>query len=318
LLQPFVRLSVAQVSRLDRLCREDIAGRSGIYGTHRDRGMIRNFGRESAGLALAGSCPCSTEAGIRSRIVERRSPMNTQARKTTTEGSGHLRGSLAAPQFPEPPPAHADQAEGVSIAPGVLQLLRGESVGDVQRDVGATAVTLSGYLRAASPQRAHEILEPIVGRDSGPLGMSELQRLEALIVLLRACSFLRHLGCFSRWGGELEALSLKQLGTAPEEAVSGLRLTMSWKDSIGEYYRARILGDGVPAATLSRCSVATRAGLAFARTGLAIRLGDLDTAETLGTQVVVLRTRVVTRVCAGTPGCAWLRSSSTEADSRRL
>jgi DNA-binding NtrC family response regulator/tetratricopeptide (TPR) repeat protein len=79
---------------------------------------------------------------------------------------------------------------------------------------------------------------------------------------------------------------MAHLGTAPEEAVRGLRLIMIWRDSFGEYGKAQALGDGIPARALKRCSVATRAGLASALTGVAIRLGHLDTAETLGARAV--------------------------------
>jgi DNA-binding NtrC family response regulator len=148
------------------------------------------------------------------------------------------------------------------------------------------AVTLSGYLRAAPPQHAHEVLEPIVAGDPRYLGMSGTQRLEILTVFLRNCFSLGHPHCFARWGAELEMLSVKHLGTAPDEAVCGLRLTMIWRDSFGEYGRAQALGDGIPAPALQGCSVATRARLASARAGVAIRLGDLDTAEMLGAQAV--------------------------------
>jgi DNA-binding NtrC family response regulator/tetratricopeptide (TPR) repeat protein len=174
----------------------------------------------------------------------------------------------------------------MQITEGLLRILRGASVGIVQRELAVNAVTLSGYLRAAPPQRAHEVLEPVVAGDPRYLGMSGKQRLEILTVFLRNCHALGHPGCFARWGEELEALSVTHLGTAPEEAVCGLRLTMIWRDSFGEYGRARALGDGIPAPALNMCSVATRASLAFARTGVAIRLGDLDTAETLGAQAV--------------------------------
>jgi DNA-binding NtrC family response regulator len=231
--------------------------------------------------------------GTKTRIMERYPPMDTSARDPIAKNPRYLPDSAG---WPDPRPvdpqgvdsrfAHPGRTEGMRITEGLLRCLREARLGVVPRELGVNAVTLSGYLRAAPPQHTHEVLEPIVAGDPRYLGMSGTQRLEILTVFLRNCFSLGHPGCFARWGAELETLSMKHLGTAPDEAVCGLRLTMIWRDSFGEYSRARALGDRIPAPTLSMCSVATRAGLAFARTGVAIRLGDLDTAEMVGAQAV--------------------------------
>ena len=214
--------------------------------------------------------------------------MDTDARDPIAREPGHPQDTegRSDPQPAEPLSAHSSRPEGMRITEGLLRRLRGASVGIAQHKRGENAVTLSGYLRAAPPQHAHEDLEPVVAGDPRYLGMSGTQRLEILTVFLRSCFSLGHPGCFSRWGAELEALSMTHLDTAPEEAVRGLRLIMIWRDSFGEYGKAQALGDGIPARALKRCSVATRAGLASALTGVAIRLGNLDTAETVGAQAV--------------------------------
>ncbi len=198
----------------------------------------------------------------------------------TADAAGRSRPPFGYPSIP------LDRTGRTTLADGIPGSRSGPRRGVTPGEGNASAVTMAGYLPMAPPQHAHETLEPIVAGRSGGVEMSKAQRVELLTVFLRHCSVLGHPDCYARWGPELEALSVTLLDSAPEEAVRGLRVVMSWKNRVGDYERTQELAGQVPARVLTQCSTETQADLALVRSDAASRLGDLEVAEALGAEAV--------------------------------